>query len=60
MTKGNTMKVKLTITVEVDAEAWMTEYGINKTELRDDVRAYITTAVTDSSAGSFFNQVTVK
>lgn len=58
--KGTTMKIKITVTVNVDAEAWIAEYGIDKTELRDDVRASITASVTDSYAGSFFKEVAVK
>lgn len=34
------MKIKIVQTVYVDAEAWANEFGIKKTEVRDDVKAY--------------------
>lgn len=34
------MKVRLTMTVEVDPEAWATEYGIDLKEVRKDVQGY--------------------
>jgi hypothetical protein len=34
------MKVTVSITVEVDVEAWANTYGIDKKEVRADVRTY--------------------
>jgi len=31
------MKVKVSFTLDVDVEAWMREYGIERDEVRDDV-----------------------
>ncbi len=45
------MKVRVTITVEVDPEIWTLEYGVNSTaEIRDDVKTYVVVAVRDSAA----------
>lgn len=54
------MKIKVTVTVDVDAEAWMEEYGIPKREVRQDVCSAISASVADSYAGSFFREVGVK
>jgi hypothetical protein len=34
------MKIKITETINVDAEAWAYEFGVDKSEVRDDVKAY--------------------
>lgn len=39
------MKVKITFTLELDEaaqEAWMTDYGVERKDLREDVRRYFT------------------
>lgn len=54
------MKVRLTVTLEVDAEAWANEYGLDKDEVRKDVRASIETSVIDGYPGTFFKNVKVQ
>jgi hypothetical protein len=47
------MKVRMTITVEVDPETWEQNYGIDKADrkrLRQDVEAYCFSCVADSEA----------
>jgi hypothetical protein len=39
------MKVRVVLTVDIDREAWATEYGVPVDEVRDDVREYVTNAV---------------
>lgn len=35
------MKVAVNVTVEVDAEAWATEFGVERDEVRADVKVYM-------------------
>ncbi|MFF0743001.1 hypothetical protein ACFYVL_21640 [Streptomyces sp. NPDC004111] len=35
------MKVRITITVDVDAEAWALDYGLDLKDVRSDVKEYI-------------------
>ncbi|MGP4013691.1 hypothetical protein [Streptomyces sp. 4N124] len=39
------MKVRITITVNVDADAWALEYGIDPPEVRADVKEYLGNAI---------------
>ena len=34
------MKIKCKFTIEVDEKAWALEYGLDPSEVRDDVKAY--------------------
>lgn len=34
------MKVRVEVTVELDAEAWAEEYGIDESEVREDFKEY--------------------
>lgn len=34
------MKVKVQVTIDVDAEAWAEEYGIDKADVRTDVKRW--------------------
>jgi len=34
------MKVRISFTVDVDAEAWMGEYGVGRDEVRSDVQEH--------------------
>lgn len=34
------MKVRVNVTVELDAEAWAEEYGIDESEVRKDFQEY--------------------
>lgn len=35
------MKVKVSYTVDIDAEAWESEFGIERAEVRADVQRYL-------------------
>ncbi|WP_159030304.1 hypothetical protein [Streptomyces sp. CB01201] len=35
------MKVRITITMDVDAEAWAFDYGLDRRDVRDDVKDYV-------------------
>lgn len=39
------MKIAVTVVIEVDAEAWADEYGIDKADVRDDIKQYVLTGV---------------
>jgi hypothetical protein len=41
------MKVKIEFTLDIDVDAWMTDYGLTADEVRDDVRAYAKQTVTE-------------
>lgn len=41
------MKVRITLTVEVDRKQWALEYGIDESEVRDDVALYVRQHVED-------------
>lgn len=46
-----TMRVAVTLTVEVDPEAWEAAYGVSGSrQIRDDVRIYIRGQVQNSAA----------
>tara|TARA_R110000868_G_scaffold4239_4_gene26918 strand:+ start:2914 stop:3159 length:246 start_codon:yes stop_codon:yes gene_type:complete len=34
------MKVKIELTVDINAESWIENYGIESSEVRDDVKGY--------------------
>lgn len=38
-------KIKISITVEVDVDEWAAEYGLAASEVREDVRSWLHTAV---------------
>lgn len=44
------MKVRLTVTVEVDPAEWADAYGVELDEVRADVRNYFTNQVLASAA----------
>lgn len=39
------MRVRLTVTLDIDEEAWETEYGIDADRVRDDVRSHLHNAL---------------
>ena len=39
------MKVRIALTLDINADAWMAEYGTPKTEIRTDVRDHVTQSV---------------
>jgi len=45
------MKVRVTLTVEVDSDAWAEEYGLVQSKaVREDVEGYVRQAVFESPA----------
>ena len=48
----NTMKVRITLTIDVDREAWSDIYGNGDaaTEVREDVRSYVLEQIHQSAA----------
>jgi hypothetical protein len=43
------MKIRVTLTVEIDAKAWADNYGVDPEDVRNDVRQYILTNVQGSA-----------
>lgn len=39
------MKVRVAFTVEVDEQAWMTAYGIDRKDVRADINEYVKQAL---------------
>ena len=39
------MKISITLTIDVDPDEWADNYGIEKSEVREDVKTYVRTAV---------------
>lgn len=39
------MKVRVTVTVDVDPEAWIAEYGVERAEVRADVARHVAATV---------------
>lgn len=52
------MKIAIRITVDIDADEWINEYGVDRDEVRADVRRYIETAIWEMPVGP--NDVLVK
>ena len=51
-TKTRTLKVSIPISVEIDVDAWRTEYGLETVaEVREDVKRHVANAVTWHLAG---------
>ena len=38
--RNDPMKVRITFTVDVDADAWMANYGVDRRDVPNDVRAW--------------------
>ena len=41
------MKVKIEFTVDIDADTWAREYSLDKSEVREDVKAYVENGARD-------------
>ena len=54
------MKMRVSITINVNEEAWAYEYGLDKADVRADVRQALENLVRESYSGSFFTEVTTK
>jgi hypothetical protein len=39
------MKIAVNLTVEIDPEQWMREYGVDRSEIREDVRLWVQAGV---------------
>ena len=42
------MKISITLTIDVDPNKWAENYGIDKADVRDDIKTYVHTAVQQS------------
>jgi hypothetical protein len=40
-----TMKVSVKVTVDIDVDAWQREYGIDRSEVREDVHDLVSEAI---------------
>ena len=45
---GRSTTMRLTFVVVVDANEWASEYALSQDDVRDDVRAFVTTALADA------------
>lgn len=45
------MKVRMTVTIDVDEDVYELEYGVSREELRENVRSYVLNALQCSAAG---------
>lgn len=43
------MKVKVEIWLEVNVEGWMMDYGIPKSEVREDVKSFVQTHMEEAN-----------
>ena len=39
------MKIRVSFTIDVDEEAWSLEYGVDKSEVRQDVKSHVLNAL---------------
>lgn len=46
------VKIRYVVTIEVDDEAWATEYGIEQSEIRNDVVSYLDNAIDCGGGGA--------
>jgi hypothetical protein len=44
------MKIRVTLTIEVDPEAWTLAYGTEPEDLREDVKTYVLGTVAECAA----------
>lgn len=44
-----TMKVRVIMTLDVNVEGWMVDYGIPKSEVREDVVSYVRTLMHEAN-----------
>lgn len=52
LTASATRKVSVTLTIEVDQEAWTEAYGDERPAIRDAVKAYVLNLVQECSASN--------
>ena len=45
------MKIRITVTIDVDPAAWCEEYGDEPSEVRERVKEYVISGVANSAAG---------
>lgn len=43
---AKTRKVRVAVVVEVDVDAWMNEYGVDRADVPADVRRYVQDGIT--------------
>jgi hypothetical protein len=44
------VKIKVTMTIEIDPQDWMVTFGKERHEVREDVKSYIAAAIPESGA----------
>lgn len=49
------MKIKLQFTIDVNPDAWIEAYGVDRADVRDDVRDYVRNSVTAHMIENGFN-----
>jgi hypothetical protein len=45
----DTMNVKISLTLEVNVEGWMMDYGMPKGEVREDVKEFVKTLLQEAN-----------
>ena len=45
------MKIRISFTLDIDPDAWALEYGIAKSEVREDVQTYISESTHSEMSG---------
>lgn len=45
------MKVKISFTIDVDVDAWMLDYSVERAEVREDVKVYVENGTLDHLRG---------
>jgi hypothetical protein len=46
---SNTMNVKISLTLEVNVEGWMMDYGMDRAEVREDVKSFVQTLLQEAN-----------
>jgi hypothetical protein len=44
------VKIRYSVTVEVDDDAWALEYGVERSDVRDDVKSYLDNMIDDGES----------
>lgn len=46
---AKTMNVKISLTLEVNVEGWIMDYGMARSEVREDVQEYVKTLLQEAN-----------
>lgn len=52
--RGRVVKIRYVVTIEVDDEAWATEYGVEQSGIQDDVVSYLDNTIDCGGGGTEF------